>query len=204
FGGTCSNQPGASNICVSQYFNEVLEPVLVNNFGADQYTVNTIAYDSGPEFVFGGEFEFVPAIGTFGNNLATYHRYYGYLEAIASFDQPVNSLAYLDGELFIGGDFQMNLDDNINFLARLDDPVSTSEYAFEDSIDVYPNPFISSLQVAGVENGTPFSILTIDGRLLRQGQITNGMIESLGDLPGGVFLLQLETTKGTVIKKVIK
>ncbi|MEM1218000.1 MAG: T9SS type A sorting domain-containing protein [Bacteroidota bacterium] len=204
FGGTCSNQPGASNICISRYFNGVLQPLLVKDFGAEQYTVTAIAYDFGAEFVFGGDFELIPAIGTYGNNLATYHLGYNSFKAIASFDQPVNSLAYLDGELLIGGDFQMNLDDNINFLARLDDPVSTSEYAFEDSIDVYPNPFISSLQVAGVENGTPYSMLTIDGRLLRQGQIANETIENLEDLPSGVFLLQLETPKGTVIKKVIK
>ncbi|MEM1217999.1 MAG: T9SS type A sorting domain-containing protein, partial [Bacteroidota bacterium] len=61
-----------------------------------------------------------------------------------------------------------------------------------------------SLQVTGVENGTPYSMLTIDGRLLRQGEVRNETIENLEDLPSGVFLLQLKPPKGSVIKKVIK
>jgi hypothetical protein len=205
FGGSCSNQAGESSVCLSRYFNSTLQPLLLNNYGSDHYSINAIAYDGGNHFTFGGDFFFMPVIGTYGSNLATYNLVDNWIEPIALLDEPVNSLYYLNGELFIGGSFQTNLEvQSVRFLARQVTTVGTEDAAPEELINVYPNPFTTFVHVEGIENGARYDILSIDGRILKNGRVIDEKINGLDLLPKGVLLLRLESEKGAVIKKIIK
>ena len=42
FGGTCSNETGGNKVCMSRYSNSVLEPLFLNEYGPNDYSVNTI------------------------------------------------------------------------------------------------------------------------------------------------------------------
>lgn len=203
-GGTCSYQPSENNVCISIYSNSVLEPLFLNYYYAN-FSINTIVFKNSNLFTFGGDFELVPfSVGTFGDNLATYSFPYGYVEPIAIFDQPVNSLAYYNGSLYIGGSFETNMGQQINHLGRIISTVGIDEPVSEINMNVYPNPFNATLNVENMENGTPFSILFLDGRIAKTGTVLNEKIDGLHSLPKGAYLLQLETGRGTVIKKIYK
>ncbi|GLR19047.1 hypothetical protein GCM10007940_36630 [Portibacter lacus] len=204
FGGTCSNQVDLNTICISRYFNSTLQPLYVNDYGNDSYSINTIAYDSGNKFVFGGDFDYSLGL-TNGSHLATYDIVSNRIEPIAIFDKAVNTLSYLDSELFIGGSFQTNLDvHSINFLARQRASVGVSDLASDEEFDIYPNPFTTSIHLDGVENGIVYSILSFDGRHLKSGQVMNETINDLDFLRSGFFLLRLESSDGFIVKKIIK
>ena len=205
FGGTCGYQSNSSDICISRYFNSTLQPLLLNDYGAENFSVKTIAYESGNEFTFGGDFYFMPVVGTYGSNLATYNLVYNLTEPIAIFDKAVNSLTYFNGELFIGGSFQTNLGaQSINFLARQLTSVGIDEFSSDETVNIYPNPFTTSIDVEGVENGASYIISNIDGRMLKQGKVMNEKINGLDVLPNGMFLLRLESRGGAIVKKIIK
>ncbi|GLR15982.1 T9SS type A sorting domain-containing protein [Portibacter lacus] len=205
FGGTCSNQPDSNNICISRYFNSTLQPLYVNEFGTELYSINTIAFHSGSKFTFGGEFYFSQGVGTYGRNLATYDLVNNRIEPIAIFDKAVNSLSYLDGKLFIGGSFQTNLDvQNINFLARQRSSVGVSNFPSKETFEFYPNPFTTSIHLEGVQNRSVYSKISFDGRILKRGQVMNETINDLAFLSSGILLLRLETSDGFIVKKIIK
>jgi hypothetical protein len=92
----------------------------------------------------------------------------------------------------------------INHLGRIISTVGIDEPVSEINMNVYPNPFNATLNVENMENGTPFSILFLDGRIAKTGTVLNEKIDGLHSLPKGAYLLQLETGRGTVIKKIYK
>lgn len=204
-GGTCNNLSGSDNICISRYFNSTLQPLFINHSTTERFSVNTIAYTSGNEFVFGGNFEFRPIIGIHGSNLATYNLVANSMEAIAVFDSTVNTISYLNGELFVGGSFQSNLRNNeVKFLAREATGVGIDEFSSDQTLHIFPNPFSTSIHVKGIENGLRYFISSIDGRLLKHGKVLNEKIDDLDFLPNGIFLLRLESANGPIVKKIIK
>lgn len=205
FGGTCSSQSGENNVCMSRYFNSVLQPIFISDYGIEGRSVNTIVYKNGDQFFFGGDFHISPSIGTNGTNLATYNLVNNMAVSIAAFDRPVNSLSYFNNELYMGGDFQMNLGDSINFLGKIPSTAGLKSEIKSNVIpNVYPNPFRTTINLNGVEDGVSYSILYIDGRLAKKGKVLNEKIDQLDFLPKGTYLLQLETNKGAVVKKVFK
>jgi len=205
FGGTCSNQSGSSNVCLSRYLNSVLQPLFLNDSGIEDYSVHTIAYESGNEFTFGGNFEVQPMVGTYGSHLATYNLITNLVEAIASLDQSVNSVSFLNGDLYLGGSFQTNLSiHSINYLGRIVSTVGINESVSEINRNFYPNPFNTTMKLDGIENGIPFSILNIDGRTVKSGTVLNEKINDLDFLPKGTYLLLLETAEGSISKKIFK
>jgi len=204
-GGTCSNQPGTSNVCLSRYFNSVLQPLFLNNLGTEDYSVNTIAYSNGSELTFGGNFQINPGFGPYGSNLATYNIANNQVQPIALLDQAVNSLSYFNNELYIGGDFQTNLAiQNINYLARIVSTVGIDKLPYDNLFNLYPNPFTTLINLEGIEDGVTFSILNIDGRIIKNGTIMNNKINDLDLLSKGTYLLHLKTTNGLLVKKIFK
>ena len=205
FGGTCSSQPGENNVCMSRYFNSVLQPLFLNNYDTEDYSVNTIAYNYGNEFTFGGKFKVQAMIGTHGNNLAIYNLVNNLYGAIAKFDHPVNSISYFNNELYIGGSFQRYLADTVNFLGKIPNTVGLENETISDiNLNVYPNPFNSTINLEGIEDGVSYSLLSIDGRTAKSGTVLNEKIDKLDFLPKGTYLLRLETAKGLVVKKIFK
>ncbi|AEV31852.1 hypothetical protein Oweho_0839 [Owenweeksia hongkongensis DSM 17368] len=205
FGGTCSYQPGSNNICLSRYFNSTLQPLFLNNYGTENFSIKAISYYSGNELTFGGDVNFMQPMGTFGSKIATYNLVHNYIKPIALLDKPVNSLAHLDGDLYIGGSFQTNLGvQNINFLAREVTSVGTNEFSANENFQVYPNPFTSSLHLIGIENGISYSLLSINGQTLKKGIVMNEEITDLDFLTNGVYLLRIESSNGHIVRRIFK
>ncbi len=205
FGGTCSYQSGENNVCISRYFNAVLQPLMLNDSEFETYSINTLAYRNGNEFLFGGDFKNTPyIIGVHGKHLASYNLIYNSINLMATFNRPVNSLAILNDGIYIGGDFETNAGQSVNYLGRIQSPVGVEELVSETHLNVYPNPFESILNIENGEHGATFSIFHLDGRLAKTGIILHEKIEELHLLPHGSYLLQIETEKGAVVKKIYK
>lgn len=52
-------------------------------------------------------------------------------------------------------------------------------------------------------NETTYSILNIDGRILKRGKVLNEKINNLDFLTEGTYLLHIETIAGTIVKKIL-
>ena len=205
FGGSCSSSSGTNNICISRYYNSTLQPLYLNYSPSENYSINAITYNHGNKFTFGGKFEIIPVVGTIGNNLATYDLVYNRIEAIARLDQPVHSLAYLNNEMFLGGEFHVNnYSQPVNHLGKLGGTVGLYENKIDSNAGIYPNPFTSTINIRNIEDGVPFTIQSINGREVKRGTVIDQRINGLETLPKGTYLLVLETKKGAVIKKVFK
>ena len=206
-GGTCSDQPEENNICISRYFNSTLQPLFINNIEGQVtggYSIKSIAYRFGEQFMFGGDFEIQQMVGTSGSHLATYNLVNNRVEPIAILDQPVNTLSYYQGELYIGGAFQENLGDSVHFLGRITSTAGIKESVAETNLNIYPNPFTTTINLDGIENAVSYSIQSMDGRTAKKGTVLNEKINDLESLPKGSYILRLETEKGSVVKKIFK
>jgi hypothetical protein len=58
FGGTCSSNPGISDICLTRYLNGVFQPLFMKEsyMGINDFSVNTIEFKSGSSLIVGGDF----------------------------------------------------------------------------------------------------------------------------------------------------
>jgi hypothetical protein len=204
-GGACGGQPGQNNICMTRYFNNSLQPLFLNNSPTEQFQVNDIAFMSGTDLVFGGNFSFNPDIGTFGNNLATFDLVNNAITPLALLDEPIKTLSMVQGTLYFGGSFQTNLtNQTIRYLGRQIFPVSTSDTQIKGGFEVYPNPFQDVIHLNGVRDGTAYSIQSVDGKTVREGVVTHQRIQGLEGLSSGIFLLRIESEKTGAVKRIVK
>ncbi len=76
-----------------------------------------------------------------------------------------------------------------------------------DNFKVYPNPFASRITIQGTENIQNIRIYDISGKMVESIQVAGSRTElelSLDNLKSGLLFIQIETSKDTLIKKVIK
>jgi hypothetical protein len=76
-----------------------------------------------------------------------------------------------------------------------------------DNFRVYPNPFASRITINGTDEIRNVRIYNISGKIVEQVQVSNGRTEielSLDDLKAGIYFIQIENARNTIIKKVIK
>jgi N-acetylmuramoyl-L-alanine amidase/sugar lactone lactonase YvrE len=76
----------------------------------------------------------------------------------------------------------------------------------DDLVQVYPNPVASELTIAvqGV-NVLGYSLYDVNGRIVRSGNGTDlRQRVSLDNLSAGVYILQVKTIEGIVVKRIIK
>lgn len=209
FGGTCSNNAGTSNICMTRYLNGVFQPVFLKQsyMGAEDFSVNTIEYKYGSNVVVvGGKFSSSTwMVGTYGNNLAVFSLISSSLDPQAIFDAPVNSVAYMGNTLYIGGEFSTNMTFNqLNHLARIISYTDIDENAMTDEVQIYPNPFVDHIQLNGIMDGSEFILSTISGQIVRSGIIENQRIDDLNALTSGTYVLTISNQDGIITQKITK
>jgi hypothetical protein len=76
-----------------------------------------------------------------------------------------------------------------------------------DNFRVYPNPFASRITINGTDEIRNVRIYNISGKIVEQVQVSTGRTEielSLDDLKAGIYFIQIENARNTIIKKVIK
>ncbi|MDR1526329.1 MAG: T9SS type A sorting domain-containing protein [Dysgonamonadaceae bacterium] len=75
-----------------------------------------------------------------------------------------------------------------------------------DNVNVYPNPVTSELVIDG--QGTPlkaYTLYDLNGRAVRSETINgNRQLVSAGGLNAGVYILQIQTSNGMIVKRIIK
>jgi len=104
---------------------------------------------------------------------------------------------------FVGKDLSpKGLLEELEFEAE--EPVVTS---FENAIEaeevlVFPNPFKNSLFIEGELNATKFQLITLEGRLVKEGVLSSGMNAIHSEsLPQGIYLLKVDTKTFKIIKE---
>jgi hypothetical protein len=77
----------------------------------------------------------------------------------------------------------------------------------EVSVDVFPNPVTDQMTVFWSAEATQLWLFDINGRPLRQQTLagaSGSLALDLSSLPGGVYLLHLETPRGVQVRRIIK
>ncbi len=208
FGGTCSSNPGISDICLTRYLNGVFQPLFIKEsyMGLNDFSINTIEFKSGSTLIVGGDFLMEPAmVGNYGNNLAVFSMIYNSLDPQAIFDAPVNSVAYLGNTLYIGGEFNTNMTfSQLNHVGRIISYVDLEDQNSSDQITVFPNPFSDFIQLTGINDGTSFQITNTIGQIVRSGKVEDQKINDLSELPSGSYFLEVFTEEDILVKKIVK
>jgi hypothetical protein len=70
-------------------------------------------------------------------------------------------------------------------------------------VGIYPNPFLDYVELVGLNGDAEFKLFAMDGRQIRSGRTDAARID-FGQLPNGVYLLQVTKDKLTVTKRIIK
>ena len=79
--------------------------------------------------------------------------------------------------------------------------------AFLLEIAVYPNPVDAVLHISGVEGNASYTLLGMEGKIVKRGKLEAGTADhsmAVPSLKQGIYLLQLTTGKGSVIRKIVK
>lgn len=71
------------------------------------------------------------------------------------------------------------------------------------SITVYPNPTHNEIFIESSETLINYQVLDLQGNLIMKNALEKSKVD-LSELENGVYFLKLTTTKGTIIKKLIK
>ncbi len=74
-------------------------------------------------------------------------------------------------------------------------------------IAVYPNPTDAVLHISGVEGNACYTLSGMEGKIVKRGQLEASTADhsvALPSLKQGIYLLQIITGKGSVIKKIVK
>jgi len=84
-------------------------------------------------------------------------------------------------------------------------PSSVTENAKSIEISIYPNPVSETLQIQS-EGIKSFTLTDISGRVLQQKSMskTSHAILNLHNLPKGMYVIQVETTRGVHTEKIVK
>lgn len=202
FGGTCSSDSGRSEVCLSQYYNGVFQPLLLtDDFGGDTPKViyDLLLYQDA--LILSGDF-WLSNTGTFGTNLAHFDLTYHYAFAMSSLREPIRALARYHDELYLGGDMQTA---TISHLARLADPATSIRppNAASVSVSLSPHPVRCQARVSGVPPHASYSLHDLSGRAVAQGQLQGDRLD-LSPVSAGVYVLAVETPRGPARLKVIK
>lgn len=74
----------------------------------------------------------------------------------------------------------------------------------KESISVYPNPTQSSIAVRNIEGASTYKIITISGRIVKQGIISESTEISLRELSKGIYFIEFENENRVIVRKIIK
>lgn len=212
FGGSCTNVNAGDTVCISRYTDSVLQPLYVNWYAGHPFIIKDMVYKNGQSSLIVGGF-FYNSINLFGDqwrNIAKFDLVQNQFHSVAVLNRQVNSLAIINDQLFLGGDFtQQNHSGGQEALKHLG-MVEYSSLALEEVQKdqnhpmIHPNPFTTTLTLDDIMDGAKYSIRSLEGRVSKTGTVSNQSIVDLEDLPSGVYLLQLEGPNGWVSKKLIK
>jgi hypothetical protein len=107
---------------------------------------------------------------------------------------------------FTGPDMTLDAGNRVTFNNIAVDGIPTTlEVPMTDHLrfKIYPNPFTAILNVSGNSNPTWYRIFTVEGKLIKDASLETPQI-NLGELPRGMYLLQLTSDGKVETQKIIK
>lgn len=105
--------------------------------------------------------------------------------------------------------FRVNLSDcSVQYLGSYGDVLPKNilnlQQGKQKEIKVFPNPFTTTVELEGVEEGKEYKLLSIAGATVKRGRIANGKISELENLAPGVYFLELHSGIGEQKFKLVK
>lgn len=74
-----------------------------------------------------------------------------------------------------------------------------------NEISIYPNPVADNLNISGINGETTARIYSINGQLMHTSILINSVSEiNVSELPGGLYVIKVETDAETTVKRFIK
>lgn len=82
--------------------------------------------------------------------------------------------------------------------------IDDMEATYRSRIILYPNPALSTFQVAGIEGMASISVTDMSGKTLLMKEVAANELISTEDLVSGMYMVKITTDHGTVLKKLMK
>lgn len=124
------------------------------------------------------------------------------LKNVAMGSATLNDKIYIIGGADGPGDW---IGYNEVYEGAFEEPSGTVQNTNTNELIVFPNPAKNYIQIYasfGNAKFKGFQILTIEGKAIKEGRLASNRID-VSDLRKGVFLLKIETDKGTITKRII-
>ncbi|MBC8048168.1 MAG: T9SS type A sorting domain-containing protein [Fimbriimonadaceae bacterium] len=200
FGGICSSEAAKSNVCLTRYLGETLQPLIISDtfIGSTTNSIHAIELYNETDLILSGEFEMSEYFGTYGSNLATYDLVYNSINAIGDFNKKVTGLAELLDGWYIGGHFTINNTslETLPHLAKIVSSDFISEISNDDLL-IYPNPTDNILNINMKYNSNIEKLYIVDlmGRnLIQLNNYTQPLSIDISGLANGLYILVIESS----------
>ncbi|NQY09523.1 MAG: T9SS type A sorting domain-containing protein [Flavobacteriales bacterium] len=215
-GGTCVEDSFGSNVCLAEYINGMLQPLIFNDGigtfitgSASFKRINDIDYIGGADLILSGNFQ-VNSMMLSGTHLTTYDMVYHELHPWVSLDSEVLGTAIYEGDLYLGGNFSKSVSgmwlhgyDNPAYFGRITTFVSIEENNTNHKVSIYPNPITNIATVSGLNSEIIYNVYNLSGSLVLEGT-ANGNSINLSQLSNNAYILKLKSDKGIYKFKFIK
>jgi len=132
-----------------------------------------------------------------------------------TFDSPATIFSEYQDTLILFGGFIINNDTNLTALVKYLEPSFTdscsqtygvSEIVYEDGISIFPNPAINYFTITTENNQLlkEVELYTIEGKLVKQQIFSESKaIIKTSELPQGMYIIEVKTTKKQLYQKLI-
>ncbi|MFT4986489.1 MAG: hypothetical protein ACI8U0_002133 [Flavobacteriales bacterium] len=204
FTGTCNSYFSDNNTCISRYYNNNLQTVVINNTN-DYGWINKLAHQDGTtELILGGKFHL--NLGSdYGFNLGKYNYFFDGGQMLAAPNDEVKDLAFINDQLYLGGHFTGNwYTENLKHLARVFNPVGIGESNLRNENTIYPNPFNDHIILDSDINNFEYEIYSMTGQMVKEGFADGKNINGLDNLVTGLYTVHVFTNSKTFNHKIIK
>ena len=109
-----------------------------------------------------------------------------------------------DGKILLAGKFRFfNNEIERSILRLYDTSLSNTNFTFDDTLVLYPNPAKNYLNFQKVDQSSNYRIFSNLGQLIDSGKIENDTI-SIMTIPNGIYFIELFSNNKKIIKRFIK
>ena len=111
-------------------------------------------------------------------------------------------LLTLEGALLPVGGGDDDMLESGRLLMRVNGGTTSTNDRQLEQLSFYPNPATDQIRIQGVRTGTAYSVMDVDGRKVLTGQLPDGGIVPLRELPAGLYFIMVEDrAMGRVVKQ---